>query len=93
MIFKFAGRKERCVMQLLTEQGQCTPAAYSQDVISDESAWMAMEDLGQQKPTVHDDNVWLNSVAKGLASIHAVNMEKNVICHGFLLRMKHIGNL
>ena len=45
MIFKFAERKERCAMKLLTEQGQCTPAAYSQDVISDAPEWMAMEDL------------------------------------------------
>ena len=76
MIFKFAERKERCAMKLLTEQGQCTPAAYSQDVISDEPAWMAMEDLGQQKTTDPDDNVWLNRVAKSLASIHADNMGK-----------------
>lgn len=76
MIFKFAERKERCTMKLLTEQGQCTPAAYSQDVISDEPAWMAMEDLGQKKSTDPDDNVWLHRVAKSLASIHADNMGK-----------------
>lgn len=76
MIFKFAGRKERCVMKLLTEQGQCTPAAYSQDVISDESAWMAMEDLGKKKTADPDDSNWLNHVAGSLASIHADNMGK-----------------
>ena len=76
MIFKFAERKERCTMKRLTEQGQCTPAAYSQDVISDERKWMAMEDLGQQQSTDPDDCVWLNSVAKSLVSIHADNMGK-----------------
>lgn len=74
MIFKFAERKERCAMKRLTEQGQCTPAAYSQDVISDERKWMAMEDLGQQQLADPDDCVWLNSVAKSLASIHEDNM-------------------
>lgn len=76
MIFKFAERKERCVMKRLTEQGQCTPAAYSQDVISDEREWMAMEDLGQQQLADPDNRVWLNSVARSLASIHADNMGK-----------------
>ena len=76
MIFKLAERKERCTMKLLTEQRQCTPAAYSQDIISDEPAWMAMEDLGQKKAADPDDIVWLNRVAKSLASIHADNMGK-----------------
>ena len=76
IIFKLAERKERCAMKLLTEQGQCTPAAYSQDIISDEPAWMAMEDLGQKKAADPNDTVWLNRVAKSLASIHADNMGK-----------------
>lgn len=77
MIFKFAERKERYTMKRLTEQGQCTPAAYSQDVISDEHQWMAIEDLGQQQLINPDDCVWLNRVAQSLASIHVDNMGKH----------------
>ena len=76
MIFKIAERKERCAMKLLTEQAQCSPASFSCDVISDEPRWMALEDLGQQKPASPDDGMWLNKVAKNLASIHAANMGK-----------------
>ena len=57
MIFKFAELKERCAMKLLIEQKQSTPVSYSLDVVSDESKWMAMEDLGQQKPIDSDDPV------------------------------------
>lgn len=74
MIFKLAQRKERCVMKRLTKQSQCSPAAYSCDVDSDTPQWMAMEDLGRQKPPAADDPLWLTKVAGAFASIHASNM-------------------
>ena len=76
MVFKSAGRSERCAMKLLTEQRQCTPAAYSQDIISSGPEWMAMEDLGPRQAPNPEDHMWLRKVAKGLASIHAANMGK-----------------
>lgn len=76
MIFKLAQRGERCVMKRLTEQGQCSPAAYAPDVDSQTPHWMAMEDLGRQKPPVWDDPLWADRAAEGLASIHAANLAR-----------------
>ena len=76
MIFKLTDRKERCAMKLLTEQKQCSPACYSEDVQADMPCWMAMEDLGQQKFAEPCNEPWLQRVADSLASIHSMNMDK-----------------
>lgn len=75
MIFKSADRKERCAMKLLTEQKQCSPACYSDDTVSDEPKWMAMEDLGRPKFADPCDELWLTGVSECLASIHSANMK------------------
>ena len=76
MIFKRTDRKERCAMKLLTEQKQCSPTCYSEDLQTDAPCWMAMEDLGQQRLAEPCDIPWLRRVADSLASIHSMNMNQ-----------------
>ena len=48
-ICKKADLKDRMVMRTLTEQGHLyTPAAYSEDCVSDEPLWMIQQDLGKR---------------------------------------------
>ena len=78
MIFKRTDRKERCAMKLLTEQKQCSPACYCEDLQTDAPCWMAMEDLGEQKLAEPCNELWLGKVANALASIHSTNMDKGL---------------
>lgn len=79
MIFKLAELKERCVMKRLTEQGhQCTPAAYSKDVITNKPKWMVMEDLGKPKIFCPENEIELNRVANSICAIHVPNMGKDI---------------
>lgn len=75
MIFKCAPRKERCAMQALTADGHGhAPAAFSGDLQTDGSAWMAMEDLGAPKLPERPGAKWMEKTAEALADIHACRM-------------------
>jgi len=75
-ICKKTDLKERRVMRRLTEQGHsCTPAAYSEDCVSDEHKWMIQQDLGKKvNPPRHRE--WMGKVANALAEIHGNNMNR-----------------
>lgn len=74
-ICKKADLKERMVMQRLTAQGHsCTPAAYSDDQISDEPQWMIQQDLGKRIAAPRNDPHWMRNVASAFAGIHGSNM-------------------
>ena len=76
-ICKKADLKERMVMRILTEQGhQHTPAAYSEDCVSDEPMWMIQQDLGKRINAPHDNLQWMERVADALAEIHGNNMNR-----------------
>ena len=76
-ICKKADLKERMVMRTLTEQGhRYTPAAYSEDCVSDEPMWMIQQDLGKRINAPHDNPQWMERVADALAEIHGNNMNR-----------------
>ena len=76
-ICKKADLKERMVMRTLTEQGHLyTPAAYSEDCVSDEPMWMIQQDLGKRRNAPHDNLQWMERVADVLAEIHGNNMNR-----------------
>ena len=76
-ICKKADLIERMVMRTLTEQGhQYTPAAYSEDCVSDEPMWMIQQDLGKRINAPHDNPQWMERVADALAEIHGNNMNR-----------------
>ncbi|MGO2428179.1 MAG: phosphotransferase [Lactococcus cremoris] len=76
-IGKKADLKERMVMRTLTEQGHHhTPAAYCENLTSDEAQWMVEEDLGKQLSAPSNRLQWLNKVAAALAEIYGNNMNR-----------------
>lgn len=76
VILKRTDRKERCAMMRLTAQKQCAPAAFACDTVSEEPKWLAMEDLGRQRFPKKIDDAWRRKVARGLAKIHATNLDR-----------------
>lgn len=76
-ICKKADLKERLVMQTLTEQGHLyTPAAYSEDCVSDKPMWMIQQDLGKRINAPYGNLQWLERVGNALAEIHGNNMNR-----------------
>ena len=76
-IAKKAELKERMAMQTLTEQGHLyTPAAYSENLVSDEPVWMIQQDLGKRVHAPYGDQKWMGNVAEALVEIHGSNMNR-----------------
>ena len=76
-IGKKAELKERMAMQTLTEQGHLyTPAAYSENLVSDEPMWMIQQDLGKRVHAPYGDQKWMENVAEALVEIHGSNMNR-----------------
>lgn len=76
-IAKKAELKERMAMQTLTEQGHLyTPAAYSDNLVSDEPVWMIQQDLGKRVHAPYGDQKWMENVAEALVEIHGRNMNR-----------------
>ena len=74
-ICKKTDRKERMVMQTLTEQGHAnTPVSCTLDSTSEESAWMIQQDLGKRVKAPQASSEWMKNVADALAGIHLTNM-------------------
>ena len=75
-ICKKTDRKERMVMQTLTEQGHAnTPASCTMDRTSEEAAWMIQQDLGKRVKAPQNSPEWMKGVADALAGIHVTNRE------------------
>ena len=76
-IAKKAELKERMAMQTLTEQGHLyTPAAYSENLVSDDPMWMIQQDLGKRVNAPYGDQKWMENVAEALVEIHGNNMNR-----------------
>lgn len=77
LICKKAELRERMAMVLLTGQGHAsTPAAYSEDCISNLPKWMVQQDLGKRVPAPKNNPAWMQRVALALAKIHGKNMRR-----------------